>query len=71
MVEAEIESKPSVLPIFFWTPEPPVRSDRRRGPTARNVPGTKTGELLAVVDQTNPPTQASLWLRPRARPGAR
>ena len=27
---------------------------------------TLTGELLAVVDQTMQPTQASLWLRPRA-----
>jgi hypothetical protein len=27
--------------------------------------GTLTGELLAVVDQTMQPTQASLWLRPR------
>ena len=26
---------------------------------------TLTGELLAVVDQTMQPTQASLWLRPR------
>jgi hypothetical protein len=25
---------------------------------------TLTGELLAVVDQTMQPTQASLWLRP-------
>jgi hypothetical protein len=29
---------------------------------------TLTGELLAVVDQTMQPTQASLWLRPKARP---
>ena len=30
---------------------------------------TLTGELLAVVDQTMQPTQASLWLRPsRNRP---
>jgi hypothetical protein len=28
---------------------------------------TLTGELLAVVDQTMQPTQASLWLRPRRR----
>jgi hypothetical protein len=28
--------------------------------------GTLTGELLAVVDQTMQPTQASLWLRPQA-----
>jgi hypothetical protein len=27
---------------------------------------TLTGELLAVVDQTIQPTQASLWLRPPA-----
>jgi hypothetical protein len=27
-----------------------------------------TGELLAVVDQTVQPTQASLWLRPAQRP---
>jgi hypothetical protein len=26
---------------------------------------TLTGELLAVVDQTIQPTQASLWLRPQ------
>jgi hypothetical protein len=26
---------------------------------------TLTGELLAVVDQTMQPTQASLWLRPQ------
>jgi hypothetical protein len=32
---------------------------------------TLTGELLAVVDQTMQPTQASLWLRPsRAASGA-
>jgi hypothetical protein len=28
------------------------------------------GELLAVVDQTMQSTRASLWLRPRAGPGA-
>ena len=27
---------------------------------------TLTGELLAVVEQTMQPTQASLWLRPAA-----
>ena len=26
---------------------------------------TLTGDLLAVVDQTMQPTQASLWLRPQ------
>jgi hypothetical protein len=31
---------------------------------------TLTGELLAVVDQTMQPTQASLWLRPQALPTA-
>ncbi|MFL6187037.1 MAG: hypothetical protein ACJ745_19960 [Actinomycetes bacterium] len=30
---------------------------------------TLTAELLAVVDQTTQPTQASLWLRPQAHPG--
>jgi hypothetical protein len=29
---------------------------------------TLTGELLAVVDQTMQPSQASLWLRPQTRP---
>ena len=29
---------------------------------------TLTGELLAVVDQTMQPTQASLWLRPQGPP---
>jgi hypothetical protein len=29
---------------------------------------TLTGELLAVVDQTIQPTQASLWLRPQGPP---
>jgi hypothetical protein len=29
---------------------------------------TLTAELLAVVDQTTQPTQASLWLRPQAHP---
>jgi hypothetical protein len=29
---------------------------------------TLTGELLAVVDGTMQPTQASLWLRPQAGP---
>jgi hypothetical protein len=28
---------------------------------------TLTGELLAVVDQTMQPTQATLWLRPPQR----
>jgi len=30
--------------------------------------GSLTGELLAVVEQTVQPTQASLWLRPPASP---
>jgi len=30
------------------------------------APATLTGELLAVVEQTMPPTQASLWLQPAA-----
>jgi hypothetical protein len=29
---------------------------------------TLTGEVLAVVDQTIQPTQASLWLRPHPSP---
>ena len=29
---------------------------------------TLTSELLAVVDQTMQPSQASLWLRPQSRP---
>src|SRR6266542_2589172 len=52
------------------------RFDRRRYDAARTIQGfsarlrqqvdldTLTGELLAVVDQTVQPTQASLWLRP-------
>jgi hypothetical protein len=31
---------------------------------------TLTGELLAVVEQTMQPTQASLWLRPQPPAGA-
>ena len=53
------------------------RFNRRRHDAARPSPPsapacatrstwtTLTGELLAVVDQTMQPTQASLWLRPR------
>jgi hypothetical protein len=54
------------------------RFNRRRYDTARTIAAysarlrdqvdlaTLTGELLAVVDQTMQPTQASLWLRPQA-----
>jgi len=56
------------------------RFNRRRYDAARTVAGFATrlreqvdldalhGELLAVVDQTMQPTQASLWLRPPATP---
>jgi hypothetical protein len=52
------------------------RFNRRRHDTTRIIEGfgarlrdqvdldTLTAELLAVVDQTMQPTQASLWLRP-------
>jgi hypothetical protein len=58
------------------------RFDRRRYDAARAVAAFSTrlrdqieldalsGELLAVVDATVQPTSASLWLRPRPRPGA-
>jgi hypothetical protein len=58
------------------------RFDRRRYDAARTVAAFSTrlrdqieldalsGELLAVVDATVQPTSASLWLRPRSRPGA-
>jgi hypothetical protein len=54
------------------------RFNRRRHDAARTIAtysarlrdqvdlATLTGELLAVVDQTMQPTQASLWLRPQA-----
>jgi hypothetical protein len=53
------------------------RFNRRRHDAARTIAtfstrlrdqvdlATLTGELLAVVDQTMQPTQASLWLRPQ------
>jgi hypothetical protein len=56
------------------------RFNRRRYDAARTVAGFATrlreqvdldalaAELLAVVDQTMQPTQASLWLRPPATP---
>jgi hypothetical protein len=56
------------------------RFNRRRYDAARTVDGFARrlrdqvdldalhGELLAVVDQTMQPTQASLWLRPPASP---
>jgi hypothetical protein len=60
------------------------RFDRRRYDAARTVQAfsvrlrqqvdldTLTAELLAVIDQTMQPTQASLWLRPSpAASGAR
>ena len=54
------------------------RFNRRRHDAARTVEAFSvrlrdqvdldelTGKLLAVVDQTMQPTQASLWLRPQA-----
>ena len=57
------------------------RFNRRRHDTTRIVEGfgarlrdqvdldTLTADLLAVVDQTMQPTQASLWLRPQAPSG--
>ena len=57
-----------------------VANGRRRYDAARTIAafstrlrdqvdlGTLTGELLAVVDQTMQPTQASLWLRPPRQP---
>jgi hypothetical protein len=57
------------------------RFNRRRHDTTRLIEGfgarlrdqvdldTLTAELLAVVDQTMQPTQASLWLRPQAPSG--
>ena len=59
------------------------RFNRRRHDAARILDGfsvrlrdqvdldTLTAEVLAVVDQTMQPTQASLWLRPPTGPGAR
>jgi hypothetical protein len=56
------------------------RFNRRRYDAARTIAAfsarlrqqvdldTLTGELLAVVDQTMQPTQATLWLRPPRRP---
>jgi hypothetical protein len=56
------------------------RFDRRRYDAARTIAGSapacgrrstwtaSPAELLAVVEQTMQPTQASLWLRPQGRP---
>jgi hypothetical protein len=56
------------------------RFNRRRYDTARTIEAfsarlrdqvdldTLTGELLAVVDQTMQPTQASVWFRDSATP---
>jgi hypothetical protein len=58
------------------------RFNRRRYDAARTIAtfsarlrkevdlDTLTGELLAVVEETMQPTQASLWLRPPAPSGA-
>jgi hypothetical protein len=58
------------------------RFNRRRYEAARTVPALRPlreqvdldallTELLAVVEQTMQPTQASLWLRRPANPGLR
>jgi hypothetical protein len=65
-------SRPAAASRPQWT----RRFNRRRHDAARTIAAfndrlrdevdldTRTGEVLAVVDQTMQPSQASLWLRP-------